>query len=82
MATSLPNFERFHSYQNNKNVGMRCREWLAKFENLVCALDITSDDCKKVLCLHYGGDEINEIYESVSDEKKCTCAAIDDGPNK
>ena len=70
MATSLPNFERFHIYQDNENVGTRWRKWLAKFENLVCALDITSDARKKALLLHYGGEEIYGIYESFSDEKK------------
>ena len=82
MATSLPNFEIFHIYQDNEKIGNRWRKWLAKFENLVCALDITSDAHKKALLLHYGGEEIYEIYESLSDEKKGTCAATDDEPNE
>ena len=82
MATCLPNFERFHIYTDNENVGTHWRKWLAKFENLVCALDITSDAPKKTLLLHYGGDEIYEIYESFSDEKKGTGAATDDEPNE
>ena len=80
MATSLPNFERFHIYQDNENIGTRKR--MAKYENLVCALDITSDAHKKTLLLHYRGEEIYEIYESFSDEKKGTCVATDDGTNE
>ena len=80
MATCLPNFERFHIYQDNENVGTR--KWLAKYENLVCALDITSDAHKKALLLHYGGEEIYEIYESFSGEKKGVSAATDDPPNE
>ena len=70
MATSLPNIERFYIYQDNENVDTHWRKWLAKFENLVCALDITSDARKKALLLHYGGEEIYKIYESFSDVKK------------
>ena len=82
MATSLPNIERFYIYQDNENVDTHWRKWLAKFENLVCALDITSDARKKALLLHCEGEEIYEIYESFSDEKKGTGAATDDGPNE
>ena len=82
MATSLPDFERFHIYQDNENVGTRWRKWLAKFENLVCALDITSDARKNALLLRYGGEKIYEIYESFSDEKKGTGAATDYRPNE
>ena len=45
-------------------------------------IDITSDARKKAVLLHYGGEEIYEIYESFSDEKKGTCAATEDGPNE
>ena len=82
MATSLPNFENFHIYQDNENVGTRWRKWLTKFENLVCALDITTDARKKALLLHYGGDEIYEIYESFSEEKKGIGATADGEPNE
>ena len=35
----------------------------------MCALDITADARKKALLLHYGGEDIYEVYESFSDEK-------------
>ena len=52
---------------------------MAKFKNLVCALDITSDARNKALLLHCGGEE---IYESFSDDKKGTGGATDDGQNE
>ena len=41
-----------------------------KLDNLLCALDIKSDARKKALLLHYGGDDIFEIYDSMTDEQK------------
>ena len=37
---------------------------------------------KKALLLHYGGDEIYEIYESFSEEKKGIGATADGEPNE
>ena len=40
-----------------------------KLDNLLCALDIKSDARKKALLL-YNGDDIFEIYDSMTDEQK------------
>lgn len=69
MAT-LPTFERFTVHGEETTAGTRWSKWLAKLENILVALDITSDARKKALLIHYGGDDVFEIVHSMTDEKK------------
>ena len=66
---SLPNFEKFPVHKDESSAGVRWKTWIMKLDNL-CALDIKSDARKKALLLHYGGDDIFEIYDSMTDEQK------------
>ena len=70
MATGLPPFENFPIYTDEQSAGIRWRKWVAKLENLMCALDITSDARKKALLLHYAGDDVYTLYDSFTDEQK------------
>ena len=67
---SLPNFEKFPVHKDESSTGVRWKTWIMKLDNLLCALDIKSDARKKALLLHYGGDDIFEIYDSMTDEQK------------
>ena len=75
---SLPHFEKFTVHADESSVGIRWRKWVAKFENLLCGLNITSDDRKKALLLHYAGDEVFEIYDAMTDEQKGVGAVTGD----
>ena len=44
---TLPPFETFVVYGEKTRAGTRWRKWIAKFENLSCALDIENDARKK-----------------------------------
>ena len=83
MATALPQFPAFSVFEDQASAGPRWRTWLAKFENLLCALDITTDARKKAL-LHYAVEEVRNIFDSFSEEKKGVGAVIGDNarPNE
>lgn len=68
--TSLPNFPPFSVYTDESTVGIRFEKWIAKFENLLTACEVTDNTRKKALLLHYLGDEGYDIYESFSVEQK------------
>lgn len=84
MAAALPHFEHFPVYTDEQSAGLRWRKWVAKLENLLCALDISSDPRKKALLLHYAGDEVYTIFESFTDEQKGIghTKTMGEGPNK
>ena len=67
---SLPSFGKFIVHGEETTAGIRWHKWIAKLQNLLCALDIKTDARKKALLLHYAGDDIFEIYDSMTDELK------------
>lgn len=80
MATALPSFASFPV--DEQSAGVRWKKWVQKFENLICGLDIKSDDRKRALLLHYAGDGVFDIVESFTPEQRGTDATDDDGnPN-
>ncbi len=80
---SLPQFERFVYHGEESTSENRWKVLINKLENLLCGLDITSDQRKKALLLHYGGDDIYELFDSMSDEQKGVDSRDGDGnPNQ
>ena len=60
---ALPTFTAF-----DLQAGDLSREWrkyAARFENMLLAMDITNATRKKAMLLHYVGEEINEIFETL-----------------
>lgn len=47
------------------NIGSRWEEWLGRFENYLCAADISEDKRKSALLLHLAGEEIFDLYGSL-----------------
>ena len=66
MAISLPNFPPFDVHLDG-NAGPRWQKWLARCERLAIAMGITEDKQKRALLLHYGGPEIDEIFDTLQD---------------
>lgn len=69
MAASLPNFEQFTT-GSAPDAAIKWRKWVEKLENMMCAMDITSDKRKKAVLLHYCGEDTYDIYDSFTDVQK------------
>ncbi|KAK7099318.1 hypothetical protein V1264_003469 [Littorina saxatilis] len=80
---SLPSFPAFVVQGEEGSAGIRWKKWIDKLENMLCGLDVTADDRKKALLLHYAGDEVYEIFDNFSDDQKGVDAVTgaDNTPN-
>ncbi|GFR78246.1 Gag polyprotein [Elysia marginata] len=76
MANALPNFPPFRIREEELSAGTRWRKWFQKFENLITALDITDEDRKKALLIHFGGHQIFDLVDTFQEEKKNTYEAL------
>ena len=65
MAQGLPVFPSFSV--RDPAVDTRWKKWCARLENLLVGLDITDDKRKRALLLHYAGEEVNEIFDTLAD---------------
>jgi hypothetical protein len=65
MAEALPSFPKFDVSPDVGDVAVRWRRWVARFKNLMVALNIDNDARQKVLLLHYAGEEVNDIFDSI-----------------
>ena len=80
MAVSLPTFPPFDVHSNASSTVVRWKKWLRWFENMMIGLNIKDDlKRKRALLLHYTGEEINDIFETLPDtgEENNYQAAID-----
>ena len=64
MATALPQFETFDIHSDG-NVGVRFKKWIKRLENLFVAAAIADEKRQRALLLHYGGQDIYDIYETL-----------------
>ena len=65
MAASLPNFPSFPVHENNAET--RWRKWISRLENLFICLDIKDKKRQRALLLHYAGEDVNEIFDTLTD---------------
>lgn len=80
MAVSLPTFPPFDVHSDASSTVVRWKKWLRRFENMMIGLNIKDDlKRKRALLLHYAGEEINDIFETLPDtgEENNYQAAID-----
>ena len=68
MSSSLTPFSPFKVREDELLAGTRWMKWITKYENLVIGMDITADQRKKALWIHYGGDEVYDLFETFSEE--------------
>lgn len=64
MATSLPPFPSFSISSDPVTVSARWTKWLSRFEYLIIGLDIADTKRKRALLLHYGGEEICDLFDT------------------
>ena len=70
MVIPLPNVPPFNVLDGN--AGSRWKKWSGQFERLIIGMGIGDDKQKRALLLHYGGPQVDEIFdtlEDVGDEK-------------
>ena len=69
MATSDINLQHFPLFSLNEtdmnSVGIRWSKYVSRFDNFLVAMNITTDPRKRALLLHYGGFELQDVYESL-----------------
>ena len=66
MADSLPPFPTFDPSPEAGDVAVRWKKWVGRFRNLVVAINITDDARQKALLLHYAGEHVSDIFDTLS----------------
>ena len=66
MATALPIFPEFN-LRDQSNLAARWEKYLKRFHNLMTAMNITDASRKRALLLHYVGEEVNDLFETLPD---------------
>lgn len=64
MATNLPNFAEFE-LTPQESVSARFPKWVQRLERLFAAMDIDNADRKQAMLLHYAGEEVDDIYQTL-----------------
>ena len=64
MAQGLPVFPSFSVHE--PGVDNRWRKWTNRFENLMLGMDIKDKKRQRALFLHYAGEEVNDIFETLT----------------
>jgi hypothetical protein len=64
MAVALPHFAEFDVHSDGA-VGIRWKKWLTRFKNLLLALDVHNTKRQRALLLHYAGESVYEIFETL-----------------
>lgn len=75
MASSLPSFPPFDMDEDQSSVGPRWSKWVNRFDNFLAALNITDDARRKALILHYGGERVFEIFETLDSNARVVTPA-------
>ncbi|CAB4012398.1 Hypothetical predicted protein [Paramuricea clavata] len=64
MAVALRHFAEFDVHLNCA-IGIHWRKWLTRFKNLLLALYVDDTKRQRALLLHYAGENVNEIFETL-----------------
>lgn len=54
-------------YTDGEDSGQSWRRWLRSFKYMLQAIDITEDDVKYNMLMHYMGEKAQEVYEGLPD---------------
>ncbi len=69
MATGLDlsSLGKFDPYSDPTTLSLRWKEWLRRYERFLVAMDIKDDTRKRALLLYAAGNEVEKIFETLSD---------------
>lgn len=65
MALHLPNFPEFE-IKPNETVATRFDKWVKRLDLLFKAMDVKDVDRQQAMLLHYAGEEVNDIFETLT----------------
>ena len=65
-ATTLPVFPEF-DLRNQTNLATRWEKYMKRFNNLIAAMDVKEESRKRALLLHYSGEEVNDLFDTLPD---------------
>ena len=65
MASALPVFPNFTVRDGDTSIGHKWRTYIQKLENLFVGLNIESAKRKKALLLHFAGDDVFNIHQTL-----------------
>ena len=71
MATGLPTFPEF-DLRDQTNLAARWEKYLKRFTNLMTAMKMTDESRKRALLLHYIGEEVNDLFDTLPDKGEDT----------
>lgn len=65
----FPQFPQFSfgDSSDQTNVGPRWEKWLGRLENFFVAFDIKDDTRKRAMLLHFAGESVSDIFNTLSD---------------
>ena len=70
MDTVLPAFAKFDVASDPTNLGNKWGQYISRFDNLLIAMNVTDDKRKKALLLHYAGNQVQDIFETLKITKR------------
>jgi len=65
-ATALPNFPPFDADPTAGDIVVRWDKWVRRFRNLLTAINVTDDERHKALLLHYAGEQVCDIFDTLT----------------
>ena len=65
MASVLPTFPPFNNHETALDV--RWRKWINRLDNLLVGMDEKDKKRQRALLLHYAGEDVNDIFETLTD---------------
>ena len=64
---AMPSLPSLDAYGEPTSLSVRWQKWLKQFKSAMTAFDITSDTRLRASLLHFGGDDIQDIFETLPD---------------
>ena len=64
---SLPTFPTFPVHAESNTAGTRWEKYVKRLENLFIGFGVTDDNRKRALLLHYSGEEVADIFDTLKD---------------
>ena len=65
-GTTLPVFPEF-DLRDQINLATRWEKYMKRFNNSMAAMDVKEESRKRALLLHYSGEEVNDLFDTLPD---------------
>ena len=75
-SNGFSNIAEFDVHTDSANTGGRWKKWLARFTNMMVAMDVQSRARQRALLLHYAGEQVYELFETLSDDFDKACEKL------